>query len=66
MLRIVLPEVFDEFITNLNIHSRKMTKLLKDRTVPLTLEAENLLKEMEERDLHYLFSNLTRAGTEGD
>lgn len=36
MLRIVLPEDFDEFIINLNIQSRKMTKLLKDRTVPLT------------------------------
>lgn len=31
-----MPEDFDEFIINLNIQSRKMTKLLKDRTVPLT------------------------------
>lgn len=61
----MVPTAFKNFMDRLNQESRRRVKLLKDRELVITSEAENLLKEIEDSDMYFLQSNVIKEGDEG-
>jgi len=58
---VIVPKAFEHLLQELNNEGRKKVKLLKDRELLITEEAEKLIKELEECDTYFLHSKLTRA-----
>ena len=48
----------------LNLEGKKNAKLLRDKDLVITLEAEELLAEMDEVDMQFLHSKLIRTAEE--
>ena len=59
-------EEFQKSIKELNIASRRKIKLLKDRELEVTEEAEKIIRNFDEGESNFLFSILNRQRVQGD
>jgi hypothetical protein len=64
VLKIVAPDAFREFIQELNRRGRQHVKLLKERDVTITAEAEHLMATLEDHETLFLHRKLTRPPKE--
>ena len=65
-MKVVAPQVFTEFMAALNTHARQTVRLLKEKEITLTAQAQELLDSFEESETLFLRRELTREGKGGD
>ena len=57
----VVPEAFAILMQRLNHEGRKKVRLLKDRELQITTEAEQLIMEVEDYEIYFLHRKFKRS-----
>lgn len=61
MLRVVNPSGYETVIADLNYLGRKRVRLLREKDLPITAEAQQLLNDFHEEEVLYLGRDLSRS-----
>lgn len=61
VLRIVIPNAFQELFNEINSRMRRGIKRLRERDVTICKEAESILNNIHESETMFLISVLTRT-----
>ena len=60
MLRVVNKTLFDQYLEELRFKSRQKVKLLREKDVIISEEAQKLLDDIGDDDTDFLYRRLTR------
>ena len=63
-MKVVNPEYFDSHLQELKIRARRKVKLLKEKELTISNEAEQLLKNLDDDTTDHLYSKITRSRKE--
>lgn len=61
-MKVVNKPIFDQYVDELRMKARLKRKLLKEKEIIISEEAEQLLAHIDDDETGYLYSNIKRAG----